>query len=64
MRITWDKNAHAVYLYLSDNKCVPHLRAQEITDCIKVDWDMSGNVSGIEILGIENPIIEDITSWT
>jgi len=64
MRITWDKNAHAVYLYLSDNKCAPHLRTQEITDCIKVDWDMSGNVKGIEILGIENPIIEDITSWT
>lgn len=62
MDITWDKDAQAIYIYIDPETGAPHARTQEITDLINIDWDIDGNVSGVEILGVDKPIIKDITA--
>jgi len=47
MRITYDKNADAVYVYIKDDKVS---RSDEITNDTIIDYDRDGKVIGIEIL--------------
>jgi uncharacterized protein YuzE len=47
MRITYDKNADAVYVYIRDDKVS---RSDEITSDTIIDYDKDGKVIGIEIL--------------
>ncbi len=62
MKITWDSEVRAIYLYVDESTSAPHDHTQEITDLINIDWDKAGNVSGVEILGLDSiPIIRDIT---
>ena len=47
MKITFDKETDAMYIYLKDNKV---FKTKQITDDTIVDLDKNGNVIGIELL--------------
>lgn len=47
MKITFDKEADAMYIYLKKKKV---FKTKEITDDTIVDLDKNGNVIGIELL--------------
>jgi len=63
MKITWDAKAKAVYIQLVEEerrhwKTVPLLSGGQ-TGEINVDYDTSGEVTGIEILNVQaEPTIE------
>ena len=58
MKIEWDSDAKALYIYLNESTSAPHDTTQEITDNILIDWDKAGNVSGIGISSLESePVI-------
>lgn len=48
MKITYDKYANAMYIYL--DKKGKYFRTQEITDDFLIDFTKEGRVIGIEIL--------------
>lgn len=47
MKITFDKEADAMYIYLKNKKV---FRSEDITNDTIVDFDKEGNVVGIELL--------------
>ena len=59
MKITFDKEADAMYIYLQSKKV---FRTKQITDDTIVDLDKKGNVIGIELLFVSKRIpIEKLT---
>ena len=60
MKITWDKKAKAVYIYLTKEVCSKKLTTKRVSENIYVDY-CEGQPVGIEILNVEEvPIIEQI----
>lgn len=51
MRVEYDSQANALYIYLQENRRVAQTR--EIEDGLIVDLDKSGKVIGIEILDVK-----------
>jgi len=49
MKITFDKKADAMYIYLKKKKV---FKTRQITDDTIVDFDKNGNIIGIELLSI------------
>lgn len=59
MKITFDKKADAMYIYLKKKKV---FKTRQITDDTIVDLDKNGNVIGIELLSVSERIpIEEIS---
>jgi uncharacterized protein YuzE len=54
MKITLDKKADAMYIYLKDFKKA--FKTEQVTDDTIVDMDRSGNVIGIELLSVSKRI--------
>ena len=61
MIITWDSEAEAIYIDLPWSKA-EQSHTVEITDEISIDYDKNNNPTGIEILCVTKPEIEDITN--
>jgi uncharacterized protein YuzE len=59
MRITYDARARAAFVYVSD---APIRETREITETVLIDLDDDGNVVGIELLDVDAPTVEDITT--
>jgi uncharacterized protein YuzE len=58
MRITWDKKAKAVYIYLTKNEKVEE--TEKVSDTLYIDYRNEYPV-GLEILDVEEiPIVEKI----
>lgn len=55
MKIEYDKEAQAVYIYLTDKEScfgiVDH--TQELIDGVLVDWTKDGTLYGIDIQGVD-----------
>jgi uncharacterized protein YuzE len=49
MRMTWDKEADALYIRLDDAKIV---ESEEVSDGIVLDFDASGRAVGLEMLDV------------
>ena len=49
MRMTWDKEADALYIRFDDAKIV---ESEEVSDGIILDFDASGRVVGLEMLDV------------
>ena len=67
MKLTYDPEAKAVYIYLTD--VIPYFgvvdHTQELTYEVNVDWMKDGTLYGIEVLCVDDkPIIEEISSPT
>jgi uncharacterized protein YuzE len=58
MKVTYDAEARAAYIYLSDS---PVRGGQNVTDQVTVDLDKDGNAVGIELLDVDAPVVENIT---
>lgn len=56
--ITYDAEAEAAYVYLVPQDEAHSARTQELSDSVNVDYDASGNVIGVELLGVQKPVIE------
>lgn len=54
MRITYDRQAQAAYIYLSDALVITTRR---ISDVVLVDLDADANVVGIELLDVDPPLM-------
>ena len=50
MKITFDKQANAAYIYLKDIKSGEVVKTISINDTINIDLDKEGRTLGIEIL--------------
>jgi uncharacterized protein YuzE len=62
MRITYDYEAQAAYIYVNEGMTIISTETMDSRGDINVDRSMSGVVVGIEILGVNKiPTIEDIT---
>jgi len=60
MKITFDKKADAMYIYLQSKKV---FETKQITDDTIVDMDNDGNVIGIELLFVSKRMpIEKLSS--
>jgi uncharacterized protein YuzE len=60
VKITFDKKADAMYIYLQSKKV---LKTKQVTDDTIVDMDKDGNVIGIELLFISKRVpIEKISN--
>ena len=64
MKITYDPEAQAVYIYLVDTEGIDTFgivdHTQEITEAVAVDWMKDGTLYGIEILDVESkPLIKE-----
>jgi uncharacterized protein YuzE len=60
MKITFDKKADAMYIYLQTKKV---FKTKQVTDDTMVDMDKNGNVIGIELLFISKRVpIEKLSS--
>ena len=65
MKITWDSRAEGVYIDLPLVKKGEHSHTVEITDDILIDYNKDGEPTGIELLCVTRPEVEDITGkWT
>jgi uncharacterized protein YuzE len=53
MKITFDKKADAMYIYLQTKKV---FKTKQVTDDTIVDMDKNGNVIGIELLLISKRV--------
>jgi len=53
MKITFDKKADAMYIYLQNKKV---FKTKQVTDDTIVDMDKNGNVIGIELLFISKRV--------
>jgi uncharacterized protein YuzE len=59
MKMTFDKKADAMYIYLKEEKV---FRTEDITSDTIVDYDKDGDVVGIEILSASKKIpMEELT---
>lgn len=60
MKITFDKKADAMYIYLQNKKV---FKTKQVTDDTIVDMDKKGNVIGIELLFISKRIpVENLSN--
>ena len=53
MKITYDKEADAMYLYLKKGK---HFKTIKLKDLLLADINKAGNILGIEILDVSSQI--------
>jgi uncharacterized protein YuzE len=53
MKVTYDKSADAMYIYLKTGKVA---KTHEVNERVLVDLDRTGKVIGIEILGVSEQI--------
>ena len=54
MRLEYDKEADAIYIYLSD---APYAYGVDLDDERRVDYDADGNPIGIELLCVSEGVI-------
>ena len=60
MKIEWDSEAEGVYI---DLECGgEHSHTVEITDNFLIDYNKQGTPTGIELLCVTKPEVEDITA--
>ena len=60
MQITWDANAKAVYIHLTDEMIYD---SKEMSNDLVIDLDVRGEPVGIDILSVKDaPIVFDITA--
>lgn len=60
MKITFDKKADAMYIYLQTKKV---FKTKQVTDDTIVDMDKNGNVIGIELLFVSKRMpLENLTN--
>jgi len=53
--IEYDKNAKAIYIKIIESSPENHSHTEElIPDMVMIDKDKDGNITGIEVLGIES----------
>jgi uncharacterized protein YuzE len=57
MKITFDKEADAMYIYLKDFRKA--FRTEMVTDDTIMDMDRKGNVIGIELLSVSRRTLFD-----
>jgi uncharacterized protein YuzE len=53
MKITYDKEADAVYIYVSD---APYVRGKKLDGQRRIDYDSDGDVRGIELLNVSRGV--------
>lgn len=53
MKITYDREADAVYIYVSD---APYARGKKLDDQRRIDYDSDGDVRGIELLNVSHGV--------
>ena len=58
MRITYNEGADAVYIHVSNRKILKTISANKGN--INIDYDLFGNIVGIEILDTIEPHIEKL----
>ncbi len=49
MRMTYDKEADAVYIYVTD---APYARGKKLDEQRRIDYDSDGDVHGIELFNV------------
>jgi len=60
MKITFDKKADAMYIYIQTKKV---FKTKQVTDDTIVDMDKNGNVIGIELLFVSKRMpLENLTN--
>ncbi|MBU3923606.1 MAG: DUF2283 domain-containing protein [Nanoarchaeota archaeon] len=59
MKITFDKNADAVYIELSDKD---FSKNKKIDDSTIIDLDTNGDIIGIELLDVSKRLTTDVLS--
>lgn len=57
MRVTYDCQARAAYIYVSDALV---LVTRQITDQCNIDLDADGRLVGIELIDVDEPTVERI----
>lgn len=58
MKMTYDKEADAVYIYITK---APYSRGRKLDDQRRIDYDAEGNVRGIELLNVSRGVdLQDI----
>jgi len=62
VRITYNKQAQAVYIYVSEDTPVGFTEEIDGHDWLMVDKDAQGKVVGIEIMGVDEPPVVDL-NW-
>ena len=53
MKITYDKEADAMYIYLNDKEVV---KTVKVSNKVLVDLDVDGNLRGIEVLFVSKAL--------
>ena len=56
MKIKYDKKADAIYIKLSD---MPYSSGRDLDDLRRIDYDVDGNVRGVELLCVSEGVITD-----
>ena len=56
MKIKYDKTADAIYMKLTD---MPYAYGKDLDNERRVDYDVDGNVRGIELLCVSTGVITD-----
>jgi len=56
MRFTYDKEADAIYIHLSN---APYAYGKDLDEERRVDYDKAGNPCGIELLCVSTGVITD-----
>jgi uncharacterized protein YuzE len=56
MKFTYDKEADAIYIYISD---APYAYGRDLDDERRVDFDSTGKPRGIELLCVSTGVITD-----
>jgi uncharacterized protein YuzE len=53
VKITYDKEADAVYIYVTDG---PYAHGKKLDDQRRIDYDSDGDVRGIELLNVSHGV--------
>ncbi len=53
MRMTYDKEVDAVYIYVTD---APYARGKRLDDQRRIDYDSDDDVRGIELLNVSHGV--------
>lgn len=61
MKVTYDAESRAAYIYLSGDEDDTISRTQEVSSHVLADLDTHGRVMGVELLDVDMPTVEDIT---
>ncbi len=56
MRLEYDKEADAIYIYFSD---APYAYGKDLDDLRRVDYDAEGNPRGVELLCVSEGVNVD-----